>query len=234
MSEIYKFEWPVDQAGYEITRRAVSPPWPLNVVDPVTGTTFVELDIPQVVGRGGPPRCYRPMEKQHHGIWRSFAEECTSTEGVMSFVREYGLLSHGASRLDDIIHMAAIIREIAEAYDAGRLDAAASRFNRAACGGLIAPVLVKGERKVPWALRLAPRDLMGAIFLQVGDALSGGHRFQRCRNESCTTWFRVGREAATTRRAYCSDRCRAASARRQKQRASEADKARHIAPATEN
>jgi hypothetical protein len=233
--EFYKFEWPVDQSGYEIKRLPVSPP-PLFNFDPVTGTALVETDVPHVVACGGPPRPYCPMAEKNRGLWRSFAEQCTSVEGVMAFVRKHGLLSRGPGRLDDIINTAAIIGEIAGPFAAGQLDLAAARFNRFAHGGLTAPVLVRDEKKAqagraassdrasaPWALRFAPHDLFGALFLQVGEAISGNQKFHRCRNERCTAWFRVGRAASTVRREFCSDKCRAASARRRKQKASEAE-----------
>src|SRR5437762_13748790 len=83
----YDFEWPVDQHGYEIEH-----------VPAAVGSTLLSLPAAArdvIRRRSGPLRFYRPMEQP--GLWRRFAETCSSLDGVRDFVSEFGLLDGGTT-----------------------------------------------------------------------------------------------------------------------------------------
>jgi hypothetical protein len=48
--------------------------------------------------------------------------------------------------------------------------------------------------------------LLGAVWLQLADAVANNRIFGQCRQ--CGGWFEISREAARSNRRYCSDRCR--------------------------
>src|SRR5262245_58224363 len=115
MPDLFRFEWPVDQAGYELVHVAASQGGSL-----LSGQ--VAHDI--IRARDGAPRYYRPLDDP--GLWRRFADSCESAYGVLAFVTEFGLLAETRSwsneqgeRLDSILNTAELIRQIAQQLDAG-------------------------------------------------------------------------------------------------------------------
>lgn len=48
--------------------------------------------------------------------------------------------------------------------------------------------------------------LLGAVWLQLADAVANNRSFSQCRQ--CGQWFEISPEAARSNRRYCSDRCR--------------------------
>jgi hypothetical protein len=228
----YLFEWPVDQAGYDL------------VYDESEGL-FLQA-------RGGPPRYYRPMEVE--GLWRRFANQCTDAhrkgllgfredhDGILAFVSEFGLTAAKpllplwkrsladpqqwqAARvrgeaaetepLQEIGALASLIREIAEHYDKNEHADAAALFNDYGSPELRAGILTNDRGRLEIAL--APDDLEGALLLQTLETITGNYEWRHCRNEGCPNWFRIGSGGKTKRREFCSTRCRvAAAARRHK------------------
>src|SRR5262249_35645169 len=71
----YQFEWPVDQAGYDLRVNTDGPAPEL----------YIEA-------RGGPPRFYRPMS-EHPTLWLRCATQCIDGAGALAFVDKFGLLS---------------------------------------------------------------------------------------------------------------------------------------------
>ena len=59
MSDVFRFDWPVDQFGYEVIQGETRP-W--------------DRDCGHNPSRGGPLHYYRPMD-DHAGLWRQFAED---------------------------------------------------------------------------------------------------------------------------------------------------------------
>jgi hypothetical protein len=216
MADIFQFEWPVDQAGYEL-QQAVS--------------FKTSLTGPEIRARGGPPRYYRPLE-EHPGLWRRFAATCNSAVGVLDFVSHFGLLGEGPSfgvlgddhvtrfpRPDEslayIVSAAGFIRRIVDMLDVEDRKAAAELFTEEAKPRLTAG-LIWPERKPLPVFHLIPRTLHSALLLQAAEAITGDQKFRQCRNDDCPEWFRLGSGAFTSRREFCSDRCRVAWARRHK------------------
>lgn len=61
----------------------------------------------------------------------------------------------------------------------------------------------------PFALHLAPRSLLGALWLQVALAIDGNKEYKRC--PRCGTWWEVQPDIARTNRVYCSTACKQAA-----------------------
>jgi hypothetical protein len=213
----FSLVWPVDQGGYEIRR------------DEEKAGLLGKRESEFVVRRGGPTRYYRPLEND--GLWLRFAQTCKNADSVLSFTNEFGLLRRspdGRNRLDDILETAAFIQRIADHLQAGERLAALKLFNRD-LPNLKAGILWFAAEPERYYYRLVPVSLRDGLLYQGGEAITGNRRFRPCRNDGCPNWFRLGphgahegtrRQTYTARREFCSDRCRVASARRQKREAS--------------
>ena len=206
MASIFRFDWPVDRDGYEIEHRGPTG-------DSLLGR--VEYDV--IRRRGGPDRNYRPLE-DHPGLWRRFAETCSTVDGVLKFVTQFGLLSDvGWETPDSILNTAELIRQIAANLDDGDSDTAADLFTKYAKPNFSAGIRPKGSGKARYESELIPVTLRSALLLQTLETITGDRQWRRCRNEGCLEWFQLGPGAHTSRREFCSDRCRVASARRNKE-----------------
>jgi hypothetical protein len=206
----FRFVWPVDQAGYTIEHVKLDEPRGLGA----------EREYDLIRSRGGPLRFYWPLNED--GLWLRFAETCTTAEGVLAFVNEFGLLTQSPERLDSFLATAALIRQITERFHAADRIAATKLFAQSGLPTLKEGIFFSAERPELFELRLVPLRLRDALLHQTGEAITGNRRFRRCRNEVCPNWFRLGphpdtgegRRIYTVRRQFCSDRCRVASARR--------------------
>jgi hypothetical protein len=67
--------------------------------------------------------------------------------------------------------------------------------------------------------KITPLSLLGAMWLQLGDAIAEGKEFRRCR--MCDSWFFVPEGGRTARRVFCSDTCKAKDYRQRRDRAAE-------------
>jgi hypothetical protein len=210
--------WPVDQTGYEIVRRRV---------DPETAELLGEEGHEVVVPRGGLFRFYRPLDND--GLWLRFAQSCKDADSVLAFANEFGRFGNSAEgldpddRVDQILKTATLIRGIAERLEARERLAAAQLLNRN-LPMMRAGILWFADQPERFHYRFFPVTLRDALLYQAGEAITGNRQFRRCRNGACPNWFRLGQHAAaegrghtiTTRREFCSDRCRVAHARQQK------------------
>jgi len=212
----FRFVWPVDQAGYTMEHVKLDEPRGLGA----------EREYDLIRSRGGPLRYYWPLDED--GLWLRFAETCKTAEGVLGFVNEFGLLTQSPERLDSILATAALIQRIAERFHSSYRIAATKLFAESGLPTLKEGIFWYAERPEVFELRLVPFRLRDALLHQTGEAITGNRRFRRCRNEGCPNWFRLGphaesdegRRTYTARRQFCSDRCRVASARRSRARAS--------------
>lgn len=216
--ELFLFEWAVDQNGYKIVR------WQQE------GPGIAPFDVDDIRRNGGPMRFYRPLDEP--GLWRQFAETCSSSAGVLEFVNEFGLLTDDARArawkgeevqtqrrisssnqpLENILRFAAFIRHLAGLIDAGDRENASNLLNR------FPPEMQKlqqfNDRKARYEPVLVPLTLKDALLHQTGEEIGGKRQWRRCRNTGCPKWFPLGQSGHTIRREFCSDRCRVASARR--------------------
>jgi hypothetical protein len=206
----FDFVWPVDQDGYEIWRSS----------HPEAAQILGRNETVFIRPRGGPLRYYRPLDSED--LWLRFAESCKSVDGALSFASEFGFIltlhtefPDSPEQVDDFLGAAELIRQIAQRLDAGDRISAAKLLNEAG-GAHVTEVILFNERTASFERILTPMTLLSALLHQVAEAISGDRRFRRCRYKGCPNWFRVGPRASTARSEFCSDRCRVASARRQK------------------
>jgi hypothetical protein len=218
MADLFRFEWPVDQHGYETQR-----------IRRRDADGYGEGEFEYVCAHGGPRRFYRPLDES--GLWLRFAETCRSREGVLQFVSKYGTLRHQDDNLDHYRRVAERLWAIYERLAAGDRRSAAVVFNELAFFWMPPRM----EEKIQWSadrpeafeLAVIPGLLEDALKHQAAEAITGNRQFRRCRNQGCANWFRLGpravvegrRQTFTARREFCSDRCRVAHARQQRREA---------------
>jgi hypothetical protein len=212
-----KFEWKVDQAGYDTTRETV----PDMYGRPCERENLLE--------RGGPRRDYRPLEID--GLWLQFAETCRSREGVLQFVAKFGLLQDSPNVVHYYQAVAEKLWAIWQYLEAEDPRAAKELFNYEFNDTYAHPRLRMSigesvERPGGLASVLTPDTLESALRLQAAQAITENKQFRRCRNDGCVNWFGYGphaphRQTYTKRREFCSDRCRIAWARRNKREAAQ-------------
>jgi hypothetical protein len=212
----FRFVWHIDQAGYEIEHVTLEKPQQRGL--------GLEREYDQIRPKGGPLRHYWPLDEP--GLWLQFAEVCTTAEGALSFVNQFGPLQVSPERLDSFLGTAALIRRIAELLQTGDpIDRVATvkLFGNSGLPTMKEGILWYADRPEVFEFVLVPRTLRDALLHQTGEAIAGNRRFKRCRNENCPNWFRLGPRTVgeggrtyTARREFCSDRCRVASARQQK------------------
>jgi hypothetical protein len=162
--------------------------------------------------------------QEHPGLWRQFAEMCSSADGALVFASRFGMLSERQEvrnkqreEVSAVLNTADLIRQVCAHIDAGDKPAAAALWSEYA-KPLVTVAIIENERRTGFEEILVPTSLRSALLLQTKDAITRDQTWRRCRNESCTEWFRVGQGAYTERREFCSSRCRVASTRRHKQR----------------
>jgi hypothetical protein len=205
---LYRFEWARDKAGYVIE------PSPAQDLSGENDSFLAKARAPDLIRpRGGPLDYYRPME-DHPGLWREFAERCTSPATVVEFANEYGLPGSGAhahqhphdqvrTYVPDIIAAAANIRHLVRLIDTKRLQEETFDFFNQNFRGLVSMRIVDG------ILRPVPVTLLSAMQIQAAEALTGNQIWKHCQNPSCHKSFQLG-AGYTKRRQFCDDRCRQA------------------------
>jgi hypothetical protein len=85
--------------------------------------------------------------------------------------------------------------------------------------GLVDPRLEWDKKANRLVTRLVPGSLLGALWLQFHQAISGQTEFRECK--ICKTWFEVAPKASRKSRIYCDDACRAQALRDRQKRARE-------------
>jgi hypothetical protein len=191
---VIEFEWPVDPKGYHL----------------------VESERPMRVrrnGKGHAPEdfpCRRPLS-QTDWLFKVFARLAIAPSGVLEFVRRYGSLTHDGSDeargdfVDLVIHNAHLMQQLLESSSRYQKQpdllpiplqlSAISLLNASVCWDPI-------TKRPKWELR--PNTLLDALWLQLGQALTGSAQFRQC--EHCGDWFEAGRGAGRRLDAkFCSD-----------------------------
>jgi hypothetical protein len=199
---LYRFEWARDKDGY--------------VIEPSPGLSgdslLAQARAPDLIrGCGGPLDYYRPME-DHPGLWREFAERCTSPTTVVEFANEYGLPASGThahqylhdqmtAYVPDIVAAAANIRRLVDLIDLKHGEEETFDFFNQNFRGLVSMRIADG------VLRPVPVTLLSAMQIQAAEALTGNQIWKHCQNSACHKSFQLG-AGITKRRQFCDDRCR--------------------------
>jgi hypothetical protein len=189
-------DWPVDRDGYEWAEDAGAG-WVLR-------------------RRGGPNRFYRPLEDSP-GLFRRFASLPNDRDAILRFTNEFGFITGAATdefflldRFDDQRRRLSYITSILD--DDEYQDAEIN--NRARAAMALNTLLHHGFRmwldisRDPPAMQLQPTTLYGAMMVQLAQEIAGVLKYRKCKH--CPEWFPLGKNQRTTRREFCSDRCRVA------------------------
>jgi hypothetical protein len=100
--------------------------------------------------------------------------------------------------------------------------------------GQVSPRLVWDAERNRSTLRLVPDSLLGALWLEFGEAVAGDKGFRRC--DQCDLWFELGVPGGRRSRLFCSGACRTRSHRARREKALEFHRqgkgAKEIAKAT--
>jgi hypothetical protein len=158
-----------------------------------------DIQPARVVGKGGPLRSYRPLDK-FPDLFKIFAQIPRTPEGVLDFISKFGPLT----RAPDGDAVPAVLADADMMQK--RLDSLSPRLGGRADIPLtnLRAWLVHDRATGGIRLKVAPATLRDALWLQLAQDLSSGIKVRQCRH--CNEWFRAG--PGTDRRAdaeFCSD-----------------------------
>jgi hypothetical protein len=246
--EPVSFVWCIDQHGYKI-ERLPRPRGLLALETPNEPYEWEDILTPA----GGPPRYYNLQDdslwlkfakmcstrdgvlsfvSQHGGISQE-SFPFPSREPLKDFIVTADRLNRIAERLDlgERESAAEVFWETSQAVSTSREIVGSSlgfpifqSMPRLLRAPLMQVVLVPSKKRMGnFEWYFVPSSLRDALLFQAAEAIAGNRRFQRCRYEGCSNWFRLGphtaaegRRTITARRKFCSDRCRVAADRRKK------------------
>jgi hypothetical protein len=75
----------------------------------------------------------------------------------------------------------------------------------------------RDRRVAGFVLQIVPVNLVGSLWLQLAEAISGSKKHRAC--EACGIWFELSPEKNRTSRHYCSEHCRSRAYRSRKEQA---------------
>jgi hypothetical protein len=195
------FTWHRDANGYRLIPKKPSPARRpgQSTMDWFLGMKASDIQPARVVGKGGPLRSYRPLDK-FPDLFKIFVKIPRTPEGVRKFISKFGPLTRSVKgdSVPAVLDVADMMQKRLHGLSprlGGRADIPLSnlRFwlaNDRATGGI--------------TLKIAPATLRDALWLQLAQNLSSGIKVRQCRH--CNEWFRAG--PGTGRRAdaaFCSD-----------------------------
>jgi hypothetical protein len=205
------FEWSVDDAGYdyvpaELGWAAMSPLDRIASCGLLDGT---EGDRPdRIVRRGGKLIAYRPFEKIN-GLYRIFARIGTTAEGLVEFINRFGPLTEGGhdpatgDAVPFVLTAASTMAELLT-YSPEERFSYLSKFDRGLSWTRIDVSLVANPFTRKPQIALKPPWLLHALWLELGQALSGDISIRKCAH--CGGWFEVGPGSGRREDAkFCSD-----------------------------
>lgn len=218
MADLFHFKWPIDQHGYEPASAEKFPPGverPVLKEPPIGGGWWIRR-------KGGPLRWYLPLEDR--GLARRFANLPKEPQAMLKFVDKFGFLGVGQTGYEeDVIEEHSwywrnhieFMHRVVEAIDAGDKLSAIKTFNQHVEPHMTIWIeAASGKRSV---LHVVPTNLLAAMWFEIAGELTEGTKYRKC--EWCPTWFPYGpRTGHKKTRRFCSDRCRKASNRHQKDR----------------
>jgi hypothetical protein len=195
------FTWHRDANGY---RLIPAKPLPArrpgqSKMDWLLAMKASDIQPARVVGRGGPLRPYRPLDK-FPDLFKIFVKIPRTPEGVLEFISKFGSLTRSVKgdSVPAVLDVADMMQKQLHGLSprlGGRADIPLTNLhawlaNDRATGGI--------------TLKIAPATLRDALWLQLAQNLSSGVKVRQCGH--CNEWFRAG--PGTGRRAdaeFCSD-----------------------------
>ena len=222
------FEWPVDDAGYSIVKHKRKPSkgeWPVDESGfsigehkpkpPKRRGAQILAGVPSgphIVRNGGQLRITRPLES-YSTLFMEFARLDRTDESYLRFASKYGYLGlfpfdkgddHVGPKGEDLSMWRDAIRDMRLTVGAWKAipdDFGSSReipITRLD----VALVPIDGRP----TLRIRPRSLIGAIYMQFAQAVASDLDIRTCGH--CGKLFETGGAGRTRRARFCSDRCR--------------------------
>lgn len=197
------FEWPVDDAGYEV----VTPEGPRpSFVIMGTGSSTLP---PQIRRKGrGRARRHRPLEI-NPVLFRQFAELGDDPKAFVEFASGFGLLFHHEDGEGDSV--SDWRDEVKKMKTACRLWGQHSKTlfsdkylhqGLATISAVLRPAPPDGRP----VLKLVPHSLRSAMWLQFAQFVSSDRKLRAC--DRCGAWFEVGSGGKRVTSRFCSDRHR--------------------------
>lgn len=190
--DLFQFEWPVDQHGYEL---ADEPPGDGRFVL----TTYDGFRV--IRRRKGPLKYYRPLEKDP-AFTRNFAALTINEPAVLKFVDQYGLLGdQDQEPLEQIYNNIRFFHRLYRLIEGGKRDAARDVFNERARP--LMTIKIGGYGQTKMGLEIVPTSLISCMHLQVAKDIVGVVKYGQC--EECAKWFPY-----RSSKRFCGERCRKA------------------------
>jgi hypothetical protein len=209
------FEWQKDNKGYRLLdpeppapqKKYIHPIFRLRVEKSLLGRDWGK---PQRIARcGGRLVSYRPLE-HFDSLFKLFAN-AADAPGLLGFVEKFGpLTTAGLDKdrgepIEPMLEHAAAMRAFLD-YAAGNksrlIERIALEHGGVPLSGMTVRLTLDPATRKP-RLQLTPRSLLDALWVQLGQTLSGSAVVRQCQH--CGQWFEAG--AAMGRRAdakFCS------------------------------
>jgi hypothetical protein len=192
------FEWQRDLVGYKLAdaepaRRLLDPRY-LEWGEP-TMLAGASAQPQRVVGLSGHFRTIRPLNEPRGGnLFATFANAANSPLGVLDFISRHGPLTTmavqtGEEPVSKVIAHAQAMRSFIEAANGRSRMADIVGAEGIPLSGMNAAIVWDKDTKTP-RLRLSPRNLLDALWMQLAYALSVGVCARECRQ--CGEIFTAG------------------------------------------
>jgi hypothetical protein len=128
---------------------------------------------------------------------------------VLSFTEQFGFIkgieSDQVFLFDRFERDLQILKHVVSVIDEGPAFNAAWAFNSLLHPGFR---LWMDTMENPPTMQVIPTTLYGALMVQAAQEIAGIVKFRKCKQ--CPEWFPLGKSKGTTRKEFCSDRCRVA------------------------
>ena len=214
MSNIFQFQWAVDQSGYELVLEPGVPA--------ADGEGFASPDwrpeTQELRPISGKFRMYDPREKAIN-LHRELAYLASDAEALRAFTNKYGVVtgndfsaSEQACSVQSILKLKRDIRVVLDKHDQGQ-DAISAYYKVAEP---TATFLIDPTNPNRPKMAVVPLSLQSFIWLRVVEDITGGIQWTKCKRDACPEHFSVGKLEGTKRRQFCSDKCRVYSSRERK------------------
>jgi hypothetical protein len=157
-----------------------------------------DIEPARIVPNGEALKSYRPHVDET--LFNYFISKAQSENGVLEFVKNYGPLTN-----DGLRKGCEVVREI---IDAAEEMSDALRDHKVVVPlGSLNVSIVSDDRGT--RLKVRPKCLLDALWLQLAQVKSKGVRFRECENEKCRKVFIAGPTGNRRGDArFCSDECR--------------------------
>jgi hypothetical protein len=157
-----------------------------------------DIQPARIVPNGGALESYQPRIDET--LFEYFRDKAQSENGVLEFIKNYGPLTR-----DGLRKGGEVVQEI--------IDAAKEMSDVLRSHKVIWPLnplnvtFVSDEERAH--LKVSPKCLLDALWLQLAQAKSKGVKFRECGNEKCRKLFIAGVKGNRRGDAkFCSDKCR--------------------------